>query len=283
MRKSDNHLVNAVFKQQSGVSRRFWLRQKWQQFLNLVFPDTESFCSLCRRPLPSVSFGTEFISMSDDALEMVDSYQQQWIHLLHGVCPFCIQDALEVVPKVQIHPLHVQDSFQPVVHVLSALTYEGFVRTCMRYWKYDGILQLTPWFGEAMKSAMLRVSFPIESYDALIAVPTALDRIKKRGYDQAQLLATYLHRCCQIPNWSVLRREMDKTGFTQSQTAKSVQERLQSLDGKFTCIHPALVRGKRFLLIDDVMTTGATLQVCSQILLRAGAKEVACVVAAYVP
>ena len=84
----------------------------------------------------------------------------------------------------------------------------------------------------------------------------------------------------QVAQW--LHRKADETSFTQSQTAKTARERLSTLQGKFYVDDSTQVQGRSVLLVDDVVTTGATLLTCSSALLEAGAAKVVCAAIAQV-
>jgi ComF family protein len=165
--------------------------------------------------------------------------------------------------------------------IVCALEYSGFVRTSIRHFKYDGLTELVPWFTSAMKE-VAEARHIFEHVDGIVHVPTSADRAKKRGYDQAYLLANSISKSTRLTHIPVLGRRKDESRFTQSQTAKSKADRIKSLQGKFVCSMPSRVQGKRVLLVDDVVTTGATMQTCANLLLESGAKSVIGLVVAYV-
>ncbi len=105
--------------------------------------------------------------------------------------------------------------------------------------------------------------------DALIPVPLARDRLIERGYNQALELARPLAKSLAKPirtDW------LQRTRSTDPQSGLSAKARKRNLAGAFVA-EPA-VRGKRVALIDDVMTTGATMQACAKALKKAGAAQV---------
>lgn len=108
-------------------------------------------------------------------------------------------------------------------------------------------------------------------FDFLVPIPLHPKRKRKRGFNQAAVLARKLSRLIAIP-WSesALRRVRD----TAPQVGLSDSERLRNLHAAFECEDHALVAGKRLLLIDDVMTTGATLASAAAALVSAGATRV---------
>ena len=108
-------------------------------------------------------------------------------------------------------------------------------------------------------------------YDLMTYIPISPLRRRKRGYDQTLLLARAAGKLLGMQPVRTLR----KRNFVRPQSrTRGPGERQRNIRGKFRVRDPALVRGKRVLLIDDVLTTGATLSEASRVLLAAGAKSV---------
>ncbi len=107
----------------------------------------------------------------------------------------------------------------------------------------------------------------------IVPVPTATTRIRQRGYDQARLLARELARRVRQPYADVLARQNQA-----HQVGASRGQRLEQLAGAFRVTKPKLVRGASILLIDDVVTTGATLEAAATCLHLAGAGEITALV-----
>jgi ComF family protein len=114
----------------------------------------------------------------------------------------------------------------------------------------------------------------IAATDVIVPVPLHRWRLLKRRYNQAAVLANALARQCDI---ETLPNLLTRTRATPSQGAMiSARARRRNVLGAFT-VYPALkprLKGKRVLLVDDVMTTGATLEACARALKRAGATEI---------
>jgi ComF family protein len=108
---------------------------------------------------------------------------------------------------------------------------------------------------------------------ALVPVPLAGTRERERGYNQSELLATELSRGWSVPVWSLLER----TRNTPTQTALTAEQRLENVAGAFTITgaYAARVRGAHMLLVDDVITTSATMNACAAAMFAAGARSVA--------
>ena len=102
--------------------------------------------------------------------------------------------------------------------------------------------------------------------DALVALPLFPAKEKKRGYNQSRLLCEGISMVLDKP---VLDRIVIRTTHTESQTKKNRVERWQNMEGKFELKDAASISGKHVLLVDDVVTTGATLEACARELLKA--------------
>jgi ComF family protein len=103
--------------------------------------------------------------------------------------------------------------------------------------------------------------------DALVPLPLFADREKKRGYNQAAVLCEGIAASLRVP---VLTGAVIRPRATETQTRKNRVERWQNIEGQFQVSRPELIRGRHILLVDDVITTGATLEACGQALLEAG-------------
>jgi competence protein ComFC len=107
--------------------------------------------------------------------------------------------------------------------------------------------------------------------DALIPVPLHSEKEKERGFNQSRILAKELARRKQIP---LIEDQLVKVKRTLPQTSLEAKEREKNLKGAFEIKDREKIEGKILLLVDDVFTTGSTLQECSLMLRRAGALEV---------
>ncbi|HSX32556.1 MAG TPA: phosphoribosyltransferase family protein [Candidatus Saccharimonadales bacterium] len=107
----------------------------------------------------------------------------------------------------------------------------------------------------------------------VVHVPTASTRIRARGYDQAQRIAREVARQLGVPYLPMLVRE-----GAQRQLGQSRKTRQQQMRSAFRVIHRASLQGKHVLLIDDVLTTGATCEAAATVLKDAGAARVSAAV-----
>ncbi|MEP6714417.1 MAG: ComF family protein [Terriglobia bacterium] len=144
--------------------------------------------------------------------------------------------------------------------------YEGSLRGLVHLFKYSGMKPLA-----GPLAGFLEQAIPIDSlFDGVVAVPLHWRKRWKRGFNQAELLARQIARRKQIPLLKVLRRK--RPAATQASLAMAGRRR--NVVGAFALCEGSDLAGKRLLLIDDVMTTGATANACASLLKRGGAKSV---------
>jgi ComF family protein len=143
-------------------------------------------------------------------------------------------------------------------------SYEGALRELIHLFKYGKIEPLASRFGDWLTSALPRET----AFDVVVPVPLHWWKRWQRGFNQAELLAREVARRWQAPLLSVLRRKK----YTAAQAGLTNAQRRRNAAGAFA-VHGRL-DGKHVLLVDDVLTTGATASACARALKRAGAARV---------
>jgi ComF family protein len=157
----------------------------------------------------------------------------------------------------------------PFSSARSAVQHSGLVRDRINQLKFGAKLHWVPPLTELLvKTVRGNRQFQV---DYIVGVPLHTRRLRQRGFNQAALIAKALGRKISLPvRFDVLIR----SEWTQPQTRLSRQERLQNVKNAFTVAKPSEVAGCRILLVDDVFTTGTTLNECSKTLKKAGAAQV---------
>jgi len=148
--------------------------------------------------------------------------------------------------------------------------YEGSLQESIHRWKYEGKTYLTPFFADWMAEGLNRYWEP-NSFDLLIPVPLHRQRLRERGFNQALLLVKEISFRTGTPYRKTI---LQKKKPTIPQVTLSGPEREKGLRGAFHVIGGEELTGKSVLLVDDVYTTGATVNECSKMLRRGGAKRV---------
>jgi len=149
--------------------------------------------------------------------------------------------------------------------------YESIILNAIHQFKYGRDLSI----GALLASLMADFSFPdleFGDYSLIIPVPLHIKKLRKRGFNQSIILADALRKKWQIPvNFSLLKRSK----FTLTQTGLNKKERERNIKGAFEVTDKTKIAGRNIILIDDVYTTGATLNECAKVLIKAGAQKVA--------
>jgi len=148
--------------------------------------------------------------------------------------------------------------------------YEGSLQEAIHRWKYEGKTYLTPLFAKWMAEGLNRYWEP-HSFDLLIPVPLHRQRLIERGFNQVLLLVREISFRTGIPYRKTI---LQKKKPTIPQVTLSGLERERGLRGAFHVIGGEELVGKSVLLVDDVYTTGATVNECSKMLRSGGAKGV---------
>lgn len=146
----------------------------------------------------------------------------------------------------------------------------GVLRDLIHRLKYNGELWLVRPLGDFLIRGLDDDRLADGEFDAVVPVPLHALRRREREFNQAEILARELGRRQKWPVWNILRRDR----YTITQTHFDRQRRMQNLRDAFSLRQNAAVQGKHLLLVDDVLTTGSTLDECARVLLEAGAHSV---------
>ncbi len=152
----------------------------------------------------------------------------------------------------------------------SAVRYRGLVGEAIRNIKYGCATWLIPDLVDLLEACMA-THYDLLPVDAVCYVPLYPVRERARGFNQAQWLATELVARRKLPRPRPFLRRIKDTG---TQTRLTASQRMANVTGVFEVNRSHAIRGQRLLLVDDVMTTGATVNECARVLKRAGAASV---------
>ncbi len=232
---------------QPGMRGFTWLQQQgqqaWSSVINLLLP---SKCGGCQQT------GSLWCASCQATITPVPP---PW-------CEKCgapdVTDRLCV--NCRAHPLVIEQ-------IRSVALFQGPLREGIHRFKYQRLASLAEPFGELLANYWRVQQL---GADWLIPVPLHPARERERGYNQSELLA---RRLSQQVNVAVAPRGLRRTRATAVQMTLKAAQRRENVAGAFECADPR-VQGKRIILIDDVGTTGATLDACATAILQAGAASV---------
>lgn len=199
--------------------------------------------------------------------------------LFPDICPVCeyrttdnfLPICSSCMRSIRSGSIPVPASSEFVTDIRVCRAYNGNLKKCIQQLKYRGKRRMTRVFIELIRehfSEDLIASYPV---DLIIPVPVSTERYRLRGFNQSCLIAKTL----PLPLLQFIYcGNLIRMRNTPPQTGLSKSERMQNLKGAFAIKCPSGVDGKKILLVDDVVTTGATLDTCAKELLSAGAYEV---------
>ena len=187
------------------------------------------------------------------------------------LCPAC---AVRLATSARPRTRTIGPGGAAALRVSYALNYGPVVSRLVTELKYGDKPGLAGLLASLMGCAL---SVPAPEDTVVLPVPIHSSRKRERGYNQSELLAARL-----VGTRGLLMRSdlLRKTRNTTSQTAVDKHARVTNVVGSFGVRRVGLLKGRRIVLIDDVVTTGSTIRECAKVVLKSGAREVsACVVA----
>jgi len=189
-----------------------------------------------------------------------------------SLCMKCIAE----MPETNFH-LHANNPVEKIfwgrLPIISATAQYYFVKESlmqrlMHQLKYKGNKELGKQLGRLMGYELQKTN-RFNKPDYLIPLPLFASKEKRRGYNQATVLCEGI---AEVMNIEIARDVIVRTQHTETQTKKGRIERWQNMEGKFEMTKPGKIQNKNILLVDDVITTGATLEACGHELLKASPK-----------
>src|SRR5205809_5222536 len=210
--------------------------------------------------------------------------KNSFLHLLFPhVCAGCGSDiiseesalcmrCLVEMPETNFH-IHANNPIEkifwgrlPVTNATAQyyFTKESLMQHLMHQFKYKGNKDLGRQLGRLIGDDIQQTN-RFKNVDALIPLPLFPAKEKRRGYNQATILCQGI---AEVMDLEILENVIIRPQPTETQTKKGRREHWQNIEGKFQFLHPEKIRNKHVLLVDDVITTGATLEACGQELMK---------------
>lgn len=193
------------------------------------------------------------------------------------LCPNCLEEIIFVVSPTcpQCGRLSENGSYCSKCQknkslegiIVSAYYEEGPLKEAIHNFKYNSVKELSPFLANFLIKAL--ETYQIEDIDLITWVPLYHKRQAQRGYNQAEILAREIAQRLDLKTGSLLK----KIKKTKIQVKLKGPERRKNLIGAFK-VNNISLKSKRIILVDDITTTGTTLNECAKVLKKAGAKEV---------
>lgn len=157
-----------------------------------------------------------------------------------------------------------------IEEVYYCLFYNRYIREKINHFKFSGKNYLYRPLGEIMLDRLKGLGLEKE-IDLILYIPSHRRKEALRGYNQGQLLGKYIAKSLNIP---LCGKNLVKTRWTKEQSGLNRLDRRLNLKDSFKIKDPKLLKGKYILLVDDIITTGATLEEASKKIIQAGGKRV---------
>ena len=239
-------------------------RECWDGLLDLVYPP---LCVLCDNKL---------VSAGERATRLCAACSRQIKKIRPPYCVMCgrsLQGHTENVDRCWEccgRRCHYDRSW-------SCALYEGTLREAIHRFKYSGKVSLLDLFSGLLSNFLAENSGVHSGMDAVIAVPLHSTKLREREFNQAQALAAVVAKQLRIIDAS---RCIRRSRPTRAQNELDRNQRFKNVRGAFAVADPRLVNGKNVLIVDDLYTTGATLDECGRVLRAAGAQRIHCITVA---
>jgi ComF family protein len=180
-----------------------------------------------------------------------------------AVCPYCAR------PSRLARICAACDREGPELNgVRAACQFEGVARAAIHDLKYRRIRSRAGVLADLLMEALARRPL---AFDVLVPVPLAPGRLRHRGFNQSELVAQMIGRTLGV---ELVSKALERTRETSPQVGRTAQDRSANILDAFACRLPEAVHDRRVAIVDDVMTTGATLAACAEPLRAAGAARV---------
>lgn len=223
-----------------------------QHILHFFFPIT---CTCCHTDLPA-----------DDYYRICATCLEN-IKMIEGF--YCLKCGIPL-PDGGAHCFHCREKTSyHFENIRSVAVYEGLARDLIGKFKYQSKDYLNRFLGRLLIYAIDKYSY--NDVDIVIPVPIHWLKKMRRGYNQSELLAIVTAKYISKP---LISNILIKTRLTRPQMRLNRENRIANLGGSFSVREKELIKGKNILLIDDVCTTGATIEECAKVLTRSGANKV---------
>ncbi len=217
------------------------IKQIYTGFLDLIFPDQ---CPSCYQALKEPCI---------------------------PICPMCASKLETVgVDEVRRSINTLPQACDPFEHLFVLWQFDkaGSIQHIHQGLKYKNRPYHGTWLGELLGRTLLLPTHPTQLPDVIIPIPLHRRRFLERGFNQSDMLAAGIAQVTHIP---LAKDILERSGYTKTQTGLDREKRFDNVSNAFKVQPSATLQGKHVLLVDDILTTGATLYAASLPLKAAGA------------
>ena len=236
------------------------MKERAGGLLNLVYPP---LCAICDKKL---------LNGREENLSICEGCSGKIRKNLPPFCKKCgrslygLTDAVEICSECFKTNLYYEKAW-------SGFLYEGVVKEALHLLKYSKKISLISFFCSSFTQFLRDNPEIINCADAVLAVPLHNTKLREREFNQAHILAKAIVKEFNIKDLSgCLRRVLN----TRPQSELDKKDRFENVTEAFEVLCPELARGKNLLIVDDLFTTGATLNECARVLKKAGAEKIYC-------
>jgi len=229
------------------------LRRAGEALISLLFPP---HCAFCRNPTPA-------------GQHLCESCRSRTARIERPYCQQCSQPFDGAIDG-NFTCVNCGDRRFHFDCAVSRYRSTGLVRELIHRFKYDRTFYLRGTLAEWLAETLDDVRIRVQPYDYLVPVPLHPARMREREFNQADVLARLISSRAERPVLTALRR----IRYTTTQTRLDREERMQNLRNAFRVRQTSRVSGSHLILVDDVFTTGSTVEECARVLKQAGAASV---------
>ena len=241
-----------------------FLRELKDDILDLVYPQN---CTICQKHL-----GGEEKDVCENCWKTLASLSAPF-------CPYC-KSFLEDNHTLAEHlcPYLSKPEDRKILAVRSLGTFDDHYKKLIHRFKYDRKIPLGKRLAQGLGKVVAQDE-DFESCDLIIPVPLHRARHRERGFNQSEILAEGVSQAINLP---LVKETLKRKKNTKDQTYLNAQQRAENVSDAFVVTRPEKINERDVILVEDVITTGATLNECARMLEMAGAKRILAVTLAVV-
>ncbi|WMM24219.1 ComF family protein [Tissierella sp. MB52-C2] len=196
----------------------------------------------------------------------------------NNICLFCKENNSNITGyickdcygRLEIFHKELELNSPYIKRICYSMGYNRFIREIIGDYKFNGKNYLYRPLGDIIIETITKNNIH-KNIDLIMYIPLHNRKEAIRGYNQAELLGSFIGKKLNIP---LSKKNLIKTKWTKEQSHLTKINRVTNLKDSFNIKSPKEIKGKKILLVDDIITTGATMEECARLLINNGAREV---------